>query len=323
MGQARTAILTQPLGDRPALEYDNLEFWRESPALYRPRLTLEQLMHDGKVDYHKGVLVLAWDELADKIKVHATNILTRERVSFVGRRLLLAAGAINTAKIVLASRRDYQTKLPLLENPALQLPLVLPRSIGRPLDRLAFGLVQLNLVWEAESYGALLQGSIMEITSPSRAEFFSSLPYAAHQNLGLIRYLLPAMIVIQLFFPANCQEPAHMSLKNDGRIAICGHPNALDTSKLKRLIGHLRRLGAWTHTSLIVRVETGHAIHYAGTLPMRPEPGLYECDRQGKLGGTHGVYIGDSAAFPELPAKNMSFTMMANAMRVANGLSAT
>jgi choline dehydrogenase-like flavoprotein len=30
------------------------------------------------------------------------------------------------------------------------------------------------------------------------------------------------------------------------------------------------------------------------------------------------VFIADSSGFPMLPAKNMSFTMMANAMRIAD-----
>ena len=35
----------------------------------------------------------------------------------------------------------------------------------------------------------------------------------------------------------------------------------------------------------------------------------------GLLNSSRHVYIGDSANFPELPAKNLTFTIMANAMR--------
>jgi len=50
---------------------------------------------------------------------------------------------------------------------------------------------------------------------------------------------------------------------------------------------------------------------------MRAEPAAYQCDPDGRLHGTRRVFIADSASFPTLPAKNMSFGMMANAMRIA------
>jgi choline dehydrogenase-like flavoprotein len=125
------------------------------------------------------------------------------------------------------------------------------------------------------------------------------------------------MLVMQLFFPTSCQKPSTLSLQPDDRLRIDGHPNTIEPAKLKRLLKHLRRMGAWTLPSFIVRVPTGHAVHYAGTIPMAQRPESYQCDERGKLQNTENIYIGDSASFPFLSAKNMSFAMMANAMRVA------
>jgi len=47
----------------------------------------------------------------------------------------------------------------------------------------------------------------------------------------------------------------------------------------------------------------------------RPQ-GRYETDRNGLLANTRAVYIGDSASVPRLPAKNLTFTVMANALRI-------
>jgi choline dehydrogenase-like flavoprotein len=87
--------------------------------------------------------------------------------------------------------------------------------------------------------------------------------------------------------------------------------------KLGGLLGALRSLGLWTLPMLIQKPVTGHAIHYAGTLPMAEAPGRYQCNPAGRLAGTRRVYVADSACFSALPAKNMSFSMMANAMRIA------
>ncbi|MGD8415160.1 MAG: hypothetical protein PVF33_13055, partial [Candidatus Latescibacterota bacterium] len=169
MGHSRTGILTEPKDGRPAVDYNNVEFWQEIPSLYSPTITLDSLIRDEKVDYQNGILVTSWSENGDVVRVLGRNIESGDPVSFETKKVVLCAGAINTAKIVLKSFNDFQTKLTLLENPALQFPLVLPTSIGRHLDRDAFGLVQLNLIWKSSFFGALLQGSIMEITSPMRA----------------------------------------------------------------------------------------------------------------------------------------------------------
>jgi choline dehydrogenase-like flavoprotein len=157
----------------------------------------------------------------------------------------------------------------------------------------------------------------MEITSPARAEFFAGLPYSGRANLSLIRHLLPSMIGMQLFLPQRPESCARLSLTGGDRLRIQGTASPPDPARTAPLLSFMRRLGAWTSQRLIVRVPTGHAIHYAGTLPMSDRPGRYQCHPDGRLAGTRGVFVADSATLPVLPAKNMSFGMMANAMRVA------
>jgi choline dehydrogenase-like flavoprotein len=300
--------------------YDNFEFWREHRGLYSPRYTLEELIRQDRVDYRSGYLVRRFVEDENGVTVLATGIAGGDNESFRARHVLLAAGAINSARIVLQSFGDHEARLALLENPAIQIPFVLPAMLGSALETDAFGLVQLNLAWDSDTYGGLCQASLMEITSPLRAEFFASLPYSAPANLGLIRHLLPAMIVMQLFLPQEPRDSARMRLEVGGRLEITGGGADPDPGKAGPLLAFMRRLGAWSFPMLIARVPSGHAIHYAGTLPMRERPGRYECTPGGLLAGTARVYVGDSAGFPHLPAKNMSFGMMANAMRVAAGI---
>lgn len=53
--------------------------------------------------------------------------------------------------------------------------------------------------------------------------------------------------------------------------------------------------------------------------PDRDGIDLFGRSPSGRLAGTRAVYIGDAAGFSGLPAKNMSFAIMANAMRIAAG----
>jgi choline dehydrogenase-like flavoprotein len=321
LGRPRLGVVSEPGDDgRPACDYSNLEFWQPELAfIYNPALTLRRLVREGKVVYRQGLVARRWSRRDDALVVHAEDCRGQGPVSWPTRRLLLAAGAIGSAKLALQSRDDYTTTLSLLDNPALQFPMVLPRFLATPLETHCFGLTQLNLVYDAPGEPGPLQASILEITSPARSEFFSSLPLAARDNLTCIRYLVPAMLVMQLFLPAGPGQAASLRLRPEGVLEIHG-PKREDRGALEKLfVRVLCKLGATTLRGLVVRPPAGHGLHYAGTLPMSAAPrGPYECDRECGLWGEPGVHVLDGAVLPRLPSKNYSFTVMANAMRVAD-----
>ena len=85
----------------------------------------------------------------------------------------------------------------------------------------------------------------------------------------------------------------------------------------KKLGGILRRLGCWAYSR--IRCGNGASIHYAGTLPWGRDAGSpVEVDGDGRLAAMPGVYIGDSATWRFLPAKGLTLTLMANALRIAD-----
>ena len=70
----------------------------------------------------------------------------------------------------------------------------------------------------------------------------------------------------------------------------------------------------------IGKVDPGKAgsIHYAGTIPFQnPFSDRFHANPDCTLAGTRNVYLGDGAPWNFLPAKGLSFTLMANALRVA------
>ena len=319
LGHPRVCVLSKAKDGRPPCDYSNMEFWQDLPYIYTPLMTLERLVDGNKVIYRKGVLVTSWREVSDGIWIECIQTKTGQPIRFKAKKLILAAGAINTAKIVLRTYQDFHTKLPLLDNPTLQVPFILPSSVGHRLEIDGFGLVALNLIWDSIPFNCIAQGTILELTSLMRADFFADLPFSAAANLTFIRYLSPAMVGMQLFFPGSMQRPSLLSLQKNGHLHIQGRPNTIDLTKIQGLLRHFRRLGAWSHPWLVKKVPTGYGIHYAGTLPLRFSPvRYYECDPFGRLYGTQHVFVADSSGFPMLPAKNMSFTMMANAMRIAH-----
>jgi choline dehydrogenase-like flavoprotein len=61
----------------------------------------------------------------------------------------------------------------------------------------------------------------------------------------------------------------------------------------------------------------GASVHYAGTLPMTLSGGDFTTDRDGRCRPFENLVVADGSTLPVLPAKNLTFTLMANATRIA------
>src|SRR5262249_30256019 len=131
----------------------------------------------------------------------------------------------------------------------------------------------------------------------------------------LSKQLTAAMGMMMLFYPRDPSPGSYLQLRPGGALEIQFAPEPAHAVE-SRLIGLLRKIGYQTHAALIQRPGMGAGIHYAGALPMRTRPGRYETDADGKLGGSKRVRVVDGAWFPRLPAKNLTYTIMANALRV-------
>lgn len=256
-------------------------------------------------------------EQSDHVLVHARNLDDGLEETFRARKLCLGAGAINTARIVLASERDFHSRLPLLDNPLACIPFFSPRRLGTALPIHDTSLGQLNLV-AADERGEMLQATLYGTTGPLRSDILSTLPLSFPANLALVKYAAPAMGLLMLFYPGP--EGGSLRLLESGALEIEFGAPQFDPGLEKRLMRLLRRIGYWTHPGLFQRLAMGQGLHFAATLPMRAEPGRYEADKHGRLFGTRNVYIVDGAGMSRLPSKNLTFTIMANALRISRQL---
>jgi choline dehydrogenase-like flavoprotein len=322
IGRSRLAVLTQPHRGRSAYEYGNLEFFRpHDPAIYTPAYTVDEMIRAGEVDYRGGKLVTHYRETEDGVEVYSHDLATGGDEMHRARNLLLGAGALNTARIVLESNRDYETRLPALDNAMACIPFFQVSRIGAALAIEDTSLAQLNLVAEDEEFGEPLQGSLYGTTGPLRSDVLFSLPLSFRANLAWTKYLAPAMGLLMLFYPGRGGAASFVRLRPAGELEAEFTPEPPHAVE-RRLIRLLRKMGYVTHAALIQRPGGGAGLHYAGTLPMQERPARYQTDSSGLLSGTRRVYIVDGAWVSRLPAKNLTFTIMANALRIGRARAA-
>jgi len=200
--------------------------------------------------------------------------------------------------------------------------LVLPAMLGHPRER-AFGLAQLSFVLDRLHEGEAAMGNLFSTAGLPVSEFLAHLPITRNAGLPLMRALLPAAVVGNVFLPGSLS--AHrVSLESDGSLAIhgghdAGAAHALASAR-RRIAATFRRMGAWMLPGSFVAGAAGADLHYAGTLPIRANPQPHECYDNGEIAGLPEVYAIDGASLPMLPAKAHTLTIMANADRTARAL---
>ena len=317
IGRPRLAVLTRRHRDRDPYRYNNLEFFKpHDPAIYNPAYTLREMASEGAIEYKPGYLALRYAEREDAVEATARNLSTGEIETFRAKTLLLAAGTLNSTKLVLESNGDYDSRLPILDNPMSCIPLFRWDRIGAAIETHDGSLGQLNLVYDGSE---TLQATLYGTTGPLRSDVIFNFPLTVSANLAWTKYLAPAMGLLMVFYPGKHRASNYIKLNRTGELEINYETDPLGEAE-ERLIRAFHRIGYLSAKSLCQYPKMGASLHYAATLPMQRQPERYQTDTQGLLSGSKRVYVVDGACFTALPAKNLTFTIMANAMRIASGL---
>lgn len=319
IGRSRLTVLTEEKEGRRPCNYENTGYFScNIPYIYTPTITFNQLKNRSNICLKEGFLVETFAEQENTVIVKAKEVKTGKLAVFKGKKLLLAAGTIGTGKIVLSSFKDYSTRLPILDNPFSVTPFVDMRAVGSKIDRYGYEGVQINLIYEGPKYPHRVQGSVSSYISPLRADVFFDFPYSIKGNLACTRYLIPALTALLLFYPDFPKKNNYLKLEDNNTLFI----NYTDVGKYgdveKHFIRSFYRIGLFSAPFLSRYLPPGNSIHYAGTIPMGQDKRKYFVDRDCLMNNTNNVYIIDGSVFPALPAKNLTFTIMANAMRAAH-----
>ncbi|MCC6805857.1 MAG: GMC family oxidoreductase [Deltaproteobacteria bacterium] len=316
IGRSRLAVLTREHHGRAACEYDNLEFFKPHiPAVYNPAYTLDELVRDGQIDYRPRSLALSYEEREDGVALRVRDLTTQTEHTVTAKKIVIAAGTLNSSRLVLRSRNDLSARLPLLDNKISYVPFLQPWLIGGALEEKSFATAQLSVVYERDP--APLFSTFYGLTGPLRSDYLLKFPLTLRDNIAAAKYLSPAMAIVQVFYPDVPHPENHVSLNAGGALQIAYGRQEAELIE-RELIRAFLRLGYFSHPSLCQFPTAGNSFHYAGTLPMQREPGPYQTHASGRLSDTRHVYIADGAALTWLPSKNLTFTLMANAMRVAD-----
>lgn len=319
VGRPRLAILTENKGERKAFSYDNTEFYvPNNSSIYHAGYTLNELIKSERVTYIAKSFVTHFEENDDGVCIYIKNSESGEYTQLKTKKLILAAGAIQSGAIVLRSYKDTNTQLPLLDNPISFLPIVFPKMLGTPAQRQYFGGAELNIYWERDAHLPSVQASFYSLAGVMRSDLVREFPFVWTGNMWAMREISPAIGVAQFFYPDTVTKDNYLLLQTAGHLRVNYRSNRKNDVEVG-FCKALRSSGCIAFPFLAKRPVAGSSIHYAGTLGMGVDQ-RYSTDVTGLLRNTKNVYAADASTFPRLPSKNLTLTIMANAMRIASAL---
>jgi choline dehydrogenase-like flavoprotein len=328
LGRPRIAACSKSYRGRGPHRYCDLAYWADiDRSIYRPQWTLDELARSDRFTYLDRRLVESFVEDENGVSVRVSHADSREPETHHARALVLAAGAMGSARIALRSLRRYDTPVPILCNPYSYVAMLNLGLFGRSTKDRRHSLGQLTAVLQSPEDSGLVQAQVFSYRSLLTFKLMKELPIGYADSRRILRLLVPYLAILGLHHEdRSSQQKVCLLRRGTGespdRLEVRYSPSTderrAQRSAERRLLGFFRRLGCLPLKA--IQPGQGSSLHYAGTLPMRPSGGELSCAPDGRLRGTRAVYLGDGSVFPWLPAKGLTFTLAANADRVGTQL---
>ncbi|MDQ3605984.1 MAG: GMC family oxidoreductase, partial [Gemmatimonadota bacterium] len=330
LGRARLAVCTRRHQERGPHRYHDMDFWADSDrSVYRPRWTLEELQRSPSFRYLDRRYVHGFAEPeAGGVEVTARHADSGAEEVHRAHSLVLAAGTLGSARIVLRSLGRYGTRVPILCNPYSYAPVVNLGMIGREARDRRHSLAQLTAIYQPRGRErGIVQTQFYSYRSLLTFKLLKEVPLPFREGLRVMRLLMPLLGILGINHQDRASPAKYCTLRRSAgddpdqlevHYEQSEEEKARQVSDEKEVLRHFRRLGCWPIR--LIRLPPGSSIHYAGTLPMRSGGAELTCDAEGRLAGTGAVYVADGSLFPYLPAKGLTFTMMACADRIGTRL---
>ncbi|MEZ5921055.1 MAG: GMC oxidoreductase [Parvularculaceae bacterium] len=281
--------------------------------------------HEG-FSYEGGLRAIRFEDREQQVHLHVADAKSGEQRIIEGARLFIGAGVLPTARIVLNSIPNRIQKLTLLDSQQALMPMLHswspPNNLETaPSNALAQAFVEIEDKAISQS---TIHGQVYAYNDLYRSDLRLRFGLLANIFDPLIGALARRLLVIQLFAHSDHCGKIGVSLSGmpgDACLTYSSKESAETRLILSRAARKLARLllpaGVLALPSQMRLGEIGSSFHVGGSLPMSNQPSDGQTDIYGRIAGTNHTHVIDASVFPSIPATTITFTVMANAHRIA------
>ncbi len=296
-----------------------------SAAAYSSSLSVDDLKRFKNFTYISNKLVLKVKNKLEYVEIQSVSINTMLEFTISTRFLILAAGSINTTRILLRSLGLYNHKTTFLTKAHFVIAcLHLKTLIKKPdFKKVISGQLALSSNEKDQGLSAFfVQLFRFNPLAIRKAVKYTPLPKPI--ALALLSFLAPFLVLADVRLPAFESKNKFCWLKkgSDGKDVLEIYfketkreleSHKKELNKIKQQLGILGLFPLKTGSDYVTA-------HYAGGVPFRTIPGKISAGLSGKLHQADRIYIADSATWRALPGKSITLTIMANAARVGKNV---
>jgi choline dehydrogenase-like flavoprotein len=294
---------------------------------YSGRDTLAEMSGDPNFHYRSGLVATGFKPTGKSVDVYVTDTEGRQVQPVHAQRVLLACGPFATARIVLDSLGLHDVAVYAKTTDQYYLPFF---SASAPSD---IGDEQLHTMCQA--FWVLRNKKISPFLVHSSIYTYNDLYTRAVQAL-LGRLYRPLRRIAEiplgrLYFTITYLHSHHsaklkVTLKSNTlkTLEVEGKPNPQSIDVFERVRRHWMRMAKYTGL-LPAPFYSGNRLpgsgnHSGGLFPMTQNPQRLQTDTLGCFPGLDNVHLVDSSVFPSITATTITYSIMANAHRIADTL---
>jgi len=287
-------------------------------AIYKSDDDIVKLIDEGKIEYIPDNLVDKLVEKDDKITVEYFD-KEKKRKEKIFDKVFLAAGAVNSSRIILNSLDKYDTILEAKTRGGFLIPVI--SIIKLPLDWPNVN-TQPSLFLEVRGNG--LRHWVHTQISSDNELLLKMLGIKKNAN-GVIsnikRFIANHTYLLLVNYHSDHSGTYELILKKERNILLTKHKKAYPQFKVLlaswwKLFKILCKIGS-IPVYPFAKLNSG-SYHVAGTMPMKKNPKELETNILGVVKGMENVHIVDTATFPSLPGTTIGLMTKANAYRIVD-----
>jgi choline dehydrogenase-like flavoprotein len=333
MGRARVATLSADKNGRKGCTYTGRCLWGcPSGALYTPSLTLSECQTYANFSYVPNVYVshFEFNSRNEIVRVVAQSTIGKGSQVITADRFVLAAGTLSSSRIFMDSALRNTGELinlsGLMDNRQILIPFINLGMIGQKYDPESYQYHQLAMGFETGKPGQYFHALFTTLKTALVHPIVQNIPLDLRTALGIFRNVRAGLGVVNLNFPDSRRDGSFVTLQRDqagrSRLSIKYAPIENEQTVIKQAVRVVKK-ALWKLNCIVppammhVR-PMGASVHYAGTIPMSTRRAPLTSSPHCQSHDFGNLYFVDGTTFPALPAKNLTFALMANAIRVAD-----
>lgn len=331
MGRSRTATISRDVDGRQGCGYLGRCLWGcPSQSLYTPAITLEECRRFDRFRYVPGVYVRRFKIERGRVAAIVIEAVQSRSIEEIPvETLVLGAGTLSSCRIFLESifheTGQRLTLTGLMDNPQVLMPFVNLAMLKRPFNPNTYQYHQLGLGLSTAA-GDYVHCQVTTLKTALIHPIVQKMPFDLKTSLSLFRNVHAALglVNINLHDTRRAGNTVTLGSGPSGETQLLIHYDAgpQQSHLVRNAIRRVRRV-LWKLNCIVPPGMThvrpmGASVHYAGLLPMSERRDPWTTSKHCQSHDFDNLFFVDGTTFPFLPSKNLTFTLMANAVRVAD-----